>query len=64
MAAFCWILHDAAGADMRSTHDFPSREDAEEWMGREWQSLLDEGAESASLVRDARVLYRMGLREA
>jgi hypothetical protein len=62
MTTFVWVLHDASGDDLRSTESFDSKEGAEAWMGREWSSLLDEGAESVSLMRDEELLYRMGLR--
>jgi hypothetical protein len=63
MASFSWTLHDIDGVALRSTESFASKEDAEDWMGREWSSLLAEGAESVSLVSDdGAVLYRMGLR--
>lgn len=63
MSPWRWILHDPSGRDLRSTETFSSKEDAEAWMGAEWGSLLQEGAESVSLVEDGKTLYRMGLRE-
>jgi hypothetical protein len=57
------MLHDAAGGDMRATESFESKEEAEAWMGAEWASLLQEGAEEVSLVAGGDVVYRMGLRE-
>ncbi len=64
MAEFRWVLHDASGNDVRSTEAFESKEAAEGWMGAEWASLLEEGAEEVSLLRDGAVVYRMGLRPA
>lgn len=59
-----WVLHDASGSELRSTEWFASREEAENWMGAEWASLLEEGAEEVSLIGDdGRAFYRMGLRE-
>ncbi len=63
MSQWRWILHDPSGRDLRSTETFSSRADAEAWMGAEWASLLQEGAESVSLVEDGKTLYRMGLTE-
>ena len=63
MAEFVWKLHDPAGAEMRRTDAFATKEEAEAWMGAEWSSLLDEGAETVSLVSGDETLYRMGLRE-
>lgn len=62
MAGWRWILHDENGAELRSTQDFESQESAEAWMGSEWASLLEEGAETVSLVHEGKHQYRMGLR--
>lgn len=64
MSSFHWVLNDASGAQLRSTSTFGSKEDAEAWMGDHWSELLDEGAESVSLMSDEQLLYEMGLREA
>lgn len=61
---FRWVLHDASGSDLRATTEFPSQAEAESWMGAEWASLLEEGAETVSLMEGDAKLYRMGLREA
>lgn len=62
MAGWHWVLHDARGEDMRSSETFGSKESAEEWMGRVWSELLEEGAETVSLIHDDEHQYRMGLR--
>ena len=62
--SFTWVLHDASGADLRSTEEFETKESAEAWMGSEWAALLDEGAETVSLMEGDERLYRMGLRDA
>jgi hypothetical protein len=64
MADYYWTLHDAQGNDLRDTERFPTKEEAESFMGAQWRALLDEGGETASLKEDGDVLYRMGLREA
>jgi ComEC/Rec2-related protein len=64
VTTWLWRLHDPEGKDMRETDGFDSKEAAEAWMGAEWQSLLDEGAESVSLVEDDVTIYVMGLKEA
>ena len=64
MADWSWVLHDASGADLRSTESFSSKEEAEAWMGDHWAELLDEGAETVTLKSDGEHQYRMGLREA
>ena len=63
MSSFTWTLLDASGKEMRTTDAFASQEEAEAWMGAEWSSLLDEGAEYVSLRSDDSQLYKMGLRE-
>ncbi|MDQ3645750.1 MAG: hypothetical protein M3345_02300 [Actinomycetota bacterium] len=62
MGDFLWRLHDAGGSVIRDSHRFGSQEEAEAWMGGAWSELLDEGAESVSLVEGDETLYEMGLR--
>lgn len=62
MAGWQWVLHDGSGNDMRSSQDFESKESAEAWMGAEWAALLEEGAETVSLVHEGKHQYKMGLR--
>ena len=64
MADFRWVLHAAEGSDLRATETFPSQEEAEAWMGDNWAGLLEEGAETVSLMSDEQRIYEMGLREA
>lgn len=64
MSATRWILKDAGGGELRASDSFSSREEAEAWMGREWESLLEEGAESVVLMEEDDIVYEMGLREA
>ncbi|HET7482401.1 MAG TPA: hypothetical protein VFK89_06010 [Actinomycetota bacterium] len=61
--SWTWVLHDAAGNDLRTSDEFSSKADAEAWMTATWAELLEEGAENVSLVEDGRSIYRMGLRE-
>ena len=64
MGGFRWVPQDAAGADRAPTQGFSSQDEAEAWMGREWEALRASGAEYVKLVGpDGRVLYRMGLGE-
>jgi hypothetical protein len=63
MSSYTWTLLDASGGELRTTDGFASQEDAEAWMGTEWASLLDEGAEYVSLRSEGRQIYKMGLRE-
>ena len=64
MSTWRWILHAADGSDLRTSEEFESKDAAEAWMGSEWSNLLDEGAETVSLMDGVERLYRMGLREA
>lgn len=62
--AFTWVLHDASGSDLRTSEEFDTKDAAEAWMGTEWSALLEEGAETVSLMDGDERLYKMGLREA
>ncbi len=62
MAGWQWVLHDAGGNEMRASEEFESKEAAEAWMGQVWADLLDEGADTVSLIHDGHHQYRMGLR--
>ena len=64
MAEHTWVLLDAEGNEIRSSETFSSQAEAEAWMGREWNALLDEGAEYVSLRTGDEQVYKMGLREA
>jgi hypothetical protein len=59
---FLWKLNDASGQIMRSTEVFATKEEAEGWMGEHWAELLDEGAETVTLMDADTQLYEMGLR--
>ncbi|MBA2427643.1 MAG: ComEC/Rec2 family competence protein [Actinobacteria bacterium] len=61
MPDYHWVLHDVSGKDLGPTQPCPSRGEAEDFMGREWAALLEEGAHSATLVGDGKKLYTMGL---
>ncbi len=63
MAPFTWTLQDGSGTDLRVTEPFASKQDAEAWMGSEWSSLLEEGAQFVALKEDGDLVYRMGLNE-
>ncbi|MBA2725772.1 MAG: hypothetical protein H0U53_07275 [Actinobacteria bacterium] len=63
MPEYVWVLLAADGAEMRVTEPFPSKEEAEAWMGREWSALLEEGASSVSLRMGSEQLYEMELGE-
>lgn len=64
MAEVIWVLLDGDGNELRATPPFPTKEDAEAWMGSEWQALADEGAEFVSLRIDGVQEYKMSLSEA
>lgn len=63
MSEHVWVLLDPEGKEMRSTEAFPSKEDAEAWMGAEWAALVEEGAEYVSLRSGGEQVYKMGLKE-
>jgi hypothetical protein len=61
MSPYTWIVHDAGGADLQTTQPFPSKEEAEAWLGAEWRALAESSGDSVSLVEDGEVVYRMSL---
>lgn len=61
--SFRWILLAEDGTELRSGDPFPTKEEAEAWMGAHWAELVDEGAASVRLVEDDVTLYDMGLDE-
>ena len=63
MADFSWVLLDDDGKELSTSEAFPSKEDAEAWMGANWEELLEAGGEYVSLREDDEQVYRMGLRE-
>lgn len=56
-----WRLQDAAGAVVSTgnstEHGFPSRSEAESWLGEAWQDLLEQGVERVTLLEDDREVY-------
>jgi len=49
--------------DTSMATEFPSQSDAETWIGRVWQILLDAGIEQVLLLEEDRIVYGpMGLR--
>jgi hypothetical protein len=63
MSAYQWVVHDATGADIRTTESFDSKEQAEAWMGSEWSTLVEAGGDAVTLMHGDHVEYRMGLGE-
>ena len=59
---FAWSYLDTGGKLAGSSQDFEDRDAAEEWMGRSWQTLLEDGVDQVELFEGKRRLYRMGLR--
>ncbi len=58
--AWQWRLEDSSGAevDVPDTEaSFPSRADAESWLGECWRDLLGDGVMQVRLYEDAREVY-------
>ena len=59
--AWTWRLQDAAGetvtTDLNLEHGFPSRSEAESWVGEAWQDLLDAGVEQVTLYDEDHEVY-------
>lgn len=63
MADLTWVLFDGDGKELSTSEGFSSKEDAEAWMGANWEELLEAGGEYVSLRDGEEQVYRMGLRE-
>ncbi|MDA2815089.1 hypothetical protein O4J56_30880 [Nocardiopsis sp. RSe5-2] len=66
--AWSWRYEKEGGAVLEAedlpAETFPSRGDAESWLGEEWRDLREAGVEQVSLLEDERVQYTMSLGEA
>ena len=57
-----WRLEDVHGAEVEGPRDsaagaFPSRADAESWLGECWRELLEAGVDQVRLLEGDRVVY-------
>lgn len=65
-----WRLEDTTGAEvdgpeLEAVAAFPSRADAESWLGECWRDLLEGGVQQVRLFEDEREVYGpMSLRAA
>ena len=56
--ALRWRYEDHSGAPARGPDiTFEDQTDAEEWLGREWQGLLDSGVEAVTLLDGGAEVY-------
>ena len=59
--AWQWRLEDTAGApvsvDDLDIASFPSRADAESWLGECWRDLLESGVDQVRLLEGDREVY-------
>lgn len=56
-----WVYRDTPKSISGESSTFDSRQAAEDWMGAEWQSLLDQGHLAATLMNGEEELYTMKL---
>lgn len=55
-----WRLYDEAGNEVQpegGRQEFPTRADAESWVGEVWQDLADDGVASVTLLEADREVY-------
>jgi hypothetical protein len=55
-----WQHHDAAGTVLvpeGGRQEFPTRGDAESWLGEAWSELAEQGVASVSLYEGDRLVY-------
>ena len=60
---FDWAYLDASGNELGRSQAFDDADAAEDWMGRSWQDLAENGIEEVELFdrTHGRHVYRMGL---
>ena len=57
-----WRYETADGKPVNGPSEaFSSQADAESWLGQTWKDLVAAGANTAVLMEDDRVEYKMGL---
>ena len=56
-----WIYRDTPKTVSGESSGFDSQQAAEDWMGAQWQSLLDQGHLAATLFNGEEELYTMKL---
>ncbi|HEX7738559.1 MAG TPA: hypothetical protein VF426_02795 [Marmoricola sp.] len=54
-----WRASDTDGAEVapEDRQDFPTRGDAESWLGEAWEELVDSGADAVTLFEGEREVY-------
>ena len=57
--SWTWRYEDASGEELAqpAAEVFPSKADAESWLGESWRELLDGGVAQVTLLEDGRVEY-------
>lgn len=68
-SSWTWTYQDVDGKPVDdaslTTSEFPSKGDAESFLGEQWQAIADVGVESVTLLEDGDVVYGpMSLRAA
>lgn len=59
--SFRWVLRDDPTSISGASEDFETQDDAEAWMGGEWERLLEEGHLAATLMNEDDEIYTMKL---
>lgn len=53
-----WRYEDADGVPVPGPEiTFDDQDDAEEWLGREWQGLVEDGVQAVTLLDGAEEIY-------
>jgi hypothetical protein len=58
---FHWIYRDTPKSVSGESQEFPTQQAAEDWMGAEWENLLQDGHLAATLMDGDEELYTMKL---
>ena len=56
-AGWWWRLDDESGHEVEQSQEFPTRSDAESWVGECWEDLAERGVASVTLLEGVREVY-------
>lgn len=55
--AFIWVYENEEGTEIGRSEPFDERSEADEWIGVEFATLLDDGVEQVKLLEDGTEVF-------
>jgi hypothetical protein len=59
--SWSWSAREPGGREVGRSEEFASQEEAEAWLGSNWEMLVSAGADLVVLSDDDKILYEMRL---